>query len=157
MVFWCTLYWHSFFSANGNLCWWWDQVDSSRSCTGIFDAFFFFCNIFVSSVDCLFAHSTNARFHCLSCSTTFCREKPQIEWPSWHIGLQSGCHFCQECDQSCWAKQVTYQVWAELLSWTSYFVHDFYFYFSYFYCMGKTLSWLSFLLCQVKINIQTIV
>ena len=111
MVFWCTLYWHSFFSANENLCWWWDQVDSSRSCTGIFNAFFFFfCNIFVSSVDCLLLIQVMHIFIVYLCSNTSYWRR-QRKTANWMIFLTH------------WTSirlSFLSRVWPELLSWTSY-------------------------------------
>ena len=109
MVFW--LYIDTrFFSANGNLCWWWDQVDPSRSCTGIFNVFFFFGNIFVSSVDCLLLIQLMHIFIVSLCSTTFYWRRPR-KTANWMIFLTH------------WTSirlSFLSRVWPELLSWTSY-------------------------------------
>ena len=83
---------------------------TSRSCTGIFDAFFFlllqyFCFISWLSL----AHSTNAHFHCLSVQHYIllkeaeknCNWMTLTHWTSIRLSFLS-------------------RVWLELLSWTSY-------------------------------------
>ena len=125
MVFWCTLYWHSFFSANGNLCWWWDQVDSSRSCTGIFNVlfYFFFWQYFCFISWLSLAHSTNAHFHCLSVQCYILLKEAEknrklndldaLDFNQVIIFVKSVTRAAElnklltECDQSCWVEQVT--------------------------------------------------
>ena len=98
-----------FFSANGNLCWWWDQVDPSRSCTGIFNVFFFFGNIFVSSVDCLLLIQLMHIFIVSLCSAIFYwrRQRKTANWMTLMHWTSIRLSFLS-------------RVWLELLSWTSY-------------------------------------
>ena len=96
------LLWHLFLSAYGNLCGWRGQVDPSRSCSGIALAVQFLVCALVEYLTYLIFYPMSA-LHQIE----WAGEKPQIEWPSWCIGLQSSCYICQECEQSCGAEQVT--------------------------------------------------
>ena len=91
---------------------------TSRSCTGIFDAFFFFfffffflnfCNIFVSSVDCLLLIQLMHIFIVSLCSATFYwrRQRKTANWMTLMHWTSIRLSFLS-------------RVWLELLSWTSY-------------------------------------
>ena len=153
------------FLANGNICWWWDQVDFTvlyryLRCFFFFFFFFFFflnfCNIFVSSVDCLLLIQIMYIFIISLCSTTsyWRRQRKTANWMTLMHWTKIKLSFLS-------------RVWPELLSWTSYLTSVtrvaelkkllcswFLLLFFIFLLYGEKLRWLSFLLCQVKINRQ---
>ena len=160
MVFWCTLYWHSFFFSQWKFMlmmrpsWLHGLVQVSLM---LFFFFFFnFCNIFVSLVDCLLLIQLMHIFIVSLCSAIFYwrRQRKTANWMTLMHWTSIRLSFLS-------------RVWLELLSWTSYLLSVtkaaelnkllcswFLLLFFIFLLYGEKLRWLSFLLCQVKINRQ---
>ena len=156
MVFWCTLYWHSFFFSQWKFML---MMRPSWPFTVLYrylQCFFFFLAIFVSSVDCLLLIQIMYIFIISLCSTTsyWRRQRKTANWMTLMHWTSIKLSFLS-------------RVWPELLSWTSYLTSVtrvaelkkllcswFLLLFFIFLLYGEKLRWLSFLLCQVKINRQ---
>ena len=110
MVFWYTLYWHSFFFSQWKFML---MMRPSWPFTVLYrylQCFFFFLAIFVSSVDCLLLIQLMHIFIVSLCSTTFYWRRPR-KTANWMIFLTH------------WTSirlSFLSRVWPELLSWTSY-------------------------------------
>ena len=110
MVFWYTLYWHSFFFSQWKFML---MMRPSWPFTVLYrylQGFFFFGNIFVSSVDCLLLIQLMHIFIVSLCSTTFYWRRLR-KTANWMIFLTH------------WTSirlSFLSRVWPELLSWTSY-------------------------------------
>ena len=110
MVFWYTLYWHSFFFSQWKFMlmmrpsWLFTVLYRYLWCF-----FFFFCNIFVSSVDCLLLIQLMHIFIVSLCSATFYwrRQRKTANWMTLTHWTSIRLSFLS-------------RVWLELLSWTSY-------------------------------------
>ena len=123
MVFWCTLYWHSFFFSQWKFMlmmrpsWPFTVLYRYLQCF-----FFFFGNIcFISWLS--LAHSTNAHFHCLSVQCYILLKEAEknrklndldaLDFNQVIIFVKSVTRAAElnklliECDQSCWVEQVT--------------------------------------------------
>ena len=123
MVFWCTLYWHSFFFSQWKFMlmmrpsWLHGLVQVSSM------LFFFFLQYFCFISWLSLAHSTNAHFHCLSVQCYILLKEVEkncklndldaLDFNQVIIFVKSVTRAAElsklltECDQSCWVEQVT--------------------------------------------------